>query len=167
MEGPSCVWEPHRNRVSAVSPRSPAFCKACCFSWGVTDRKSHVTKPAHETVAGRWAHHVGRHPLRYAIVSFVALCAIAVPALSMRIGTPDDGNAGAGKTERIAYDTLANAFGRGFNGPIVVVVDVPTATDRSAVQRVHDALVADPGVASVAAPTCCPQPSPAPTRRSC
>src|SRR5206468_927887 len=66
-------------------------------------RKSHVAKPAHETVAGRWAHHVGRHPLRYAIVSFVALCAIAVPALSMRIGTPDDGNAGAGKTERIAY----------------------------------------------------------------
>jgi len=116
-------------------------------------RKSHVTKPAHETVAGRWAHHVGRHPLRYAIVSFVELCAIAVPALSMRIGTPDDGNAGAGKTERIAYDTLADAFGRGFNGPIVVVVDVPTAADRSAVQRVHDALVADPGVASVAAPT--------------
>ncbi len=115
-------------------------------------RKSHVTKPAHETVAGRWAHHVGRHPLRYAIASFVALCAIAVPALSMRIGTPDDGNAGAGKTERIAYDTLADAFGRGFNGPIVVVADVPTAADRSAVQRVHDALVADPGVVSVAAP---------------
>jgi len=116
-------------------------------------RKSRVSKPAHETVAGRWAHHVGRHPVRYAIVSFVALCAIAVPALSMRIGTPDDGNAGAGKTQRIAYDTLADAFGRGFNGPIVVVVDVPAAADQAAVGRVHDALRSDPGVAAVTTPT--------------
>ncbi len=58
-------------------------------------RKSHVTKPAPETVSGRWAHHVGQHPVRYAVASFVALCVIAVPAMSMRIGTPDDGNAGA------------------------------------------------------------------------
>ena len=40
-------------------------------------RKSHVTKPAHATFAGRWAHHVGSHPVRYALVGFVALCAIA------------------------------------------------------------------------------------------
>ena len=115
-------------------------------------RKGHATKPAHETVAGRWAHHVGQHPVRYAIASFVVLCAIAVPALSMRIGMPDDGNAGEGKTQRIAYDTLADAFGRGFNGPIQVVVDVPAAADQSAVDRVHDALQADPGVAAVTAP---------------
>ena len=68
--------------------------------------------------------------MRYAVASFVALCAIAVPALSMRIGTPDDGNAATGTTQRIAYDLLADGFGRGFNGPILVVVDVPTTADR-------------------------------------
>ena len=56
-------------------------------------RKSHVTKPAHETFAGRWAHHVGSHPVRYAVVGLVALLTIAAPTLGMRIGTPDDGNA--------------------------------------------------------------------------
>ncbi len=90
-------------------------------------RKSHVTKPAHATFSGRWAHHVGQHPVRYAVASFVALCVIAVPALSMRIGTPDDGNAAEGTTQRTAYDTLAAGFGRGFNGPIQVVVDVPNS----------------------------------------
>jgi putative drug exporter of the RND superfamily len=115
-------------------------------------RKSHVTKPADATVSGRWAHHVGRHPVRYAAASFIVLCAIAVPALSMRIGTPDDGNAAANKTQRIAYDTLGESFGRGFNGPIQVVVEVPTAGDQRAVTRVHDALRADPGVAAVTAP---------------
>jgi RND superfamily putative drug exporter len=115
-------------------------------------RKKHVDKPAHATFSGRWANHVGSHPVRYAVVGLVALCAIAAPALSMRIGTADDGNAAAHTTQRKAYDLLADAFGSGFNGPIQVVVDVPTPSDQVAVDRVHDALQADPGVAAVTAP---------------
>ena len=115
-------------------------------------RKSHVAKPAHETFSGRWAHHVGSHPVRYAVVSLLALCAIAVPALSMRIGTPDDGNAPEGTTQRTAYDQLAEGFGAGFNGPIQVVVEVPSPADQVAVDRIHDALQSDPGIAAVTAP---------------
>jgi RND superfamily putative drug exporter len=115
-------------------------------------RKSHVTKPAHRTISGRWAHHVGRHPVRYAVVTFIGLCVIAVPALSMRIGNPDDGNAAAGTTQRIGYDTLAASFGRGFNGPIEVVVTAPSTVDHQVVGRVHDTLQSDPGVAAVTEP---------------
>jgi RND superfamily putative drug exporter len=115
-------------------------------------RKSHVVKPADETVAGRWAHHVGNHPVRYAIVGLGALCAIAVPALSMRIGVPDDGNAPTHTTQRIAYDQLADGFGPGFNGPILVVVELSTPDDAATVSRIHDALQADPGIAAVTAP---------------
>jgi len=115
-------------------------------------RKGHVTKPAHETISGRWAHHVGSHPVRYAIASFAALCAIAVPSLAMRIGTPDDGNAPVHTTQRSAYDHLAAGFGPGFNGPIQAVVEVPSTADRTAVARVHDALQAAAGIAKVTAP---------------
>jgi RND superfamily putative drug exporter len=115
-------------------------------------RKTHVAKPADETVSGRWAHHVGRHPVRYAVLGLVSLGAIALPALSMRIGVPDDGNAPTDTTQRAAYDQLAEGFGRGFNGPIQVVIEVPTAADQPAVDRVHDALQADPGIAAVTAP---------------
>ena len=115
-------------------------------------RKSHVTKPAHDTFSGRWAHHVGSHPVRYAVLSLIALCTIAAPALSMRIGTPDDGNAATNTTQRKAYDYLADGFGRGFNGPILVVVDVPTETDAVAVDRIRAALQADRGMAAVTAP---------------
>ena len=96
-------------------------------------RKTHVAKPADETVSGRWAHHVGSHPVRYAIVGLGALCAIAIPALSMRIGVPDDGNAPTDTTQRIAYDQLADGFGPGFNGPILVVVELPTSGDQAVV----------------------------------
>jgi RND superfamily putative drug exporter len=115
-------------------------------------RKSHVVKPADATVAGRWAHHVGSHPVRYAIVGLAALCAIAVPALSMRIGVPDDGNAPASSTQRIAFDQLAEGFGPGFNGPILVVVELTAADGAATVGRVHDAIEADPGIAAVTAP---------------
>ena len=112
-------------------------------------RKTYVAKPAHETVSGRWAHHVGEHPVRYAVASFAALCAIALPMLSMRIGIADDGNAAHGSTQRKAYELLGDGFGKGFNGPIAVVVETPTASDHAAVGRLHDALQADAGVAAV------------------
>ena len=115
-------------------------------------RKSHVAKPADQTVAGRWSHHVGSHPVRYAIIGLAALCAIAIPALGMRIGVPDDGNAPTRTTQRIAFDELAAGFGPGFNGPILVVVELPTSGDQAVVEQVHDALAADPGVAAVTAP---------------
>ena len=115
-------------------------------------RKNHVAKPADETVAGRWAHHVGSHPARYAVLGLAALCAIAIPALSMRIGVPDDGNAPTDTTQRIAFDQLAAGFGPGFNGPIQVVIELPVTGGPAIVQQVRDTLLADPGVAAVTAP---------------
>jgi RND superfamily putative drug exporter len=115
-------------------------------------RKSHVSNAAHETLSGRWAHHVGSHSVRYAIVSLGVLCTIAIPALSMRIGMPDDGNAAVHTTQRTAYDELAKGFGPGFNGPIQIVVETPARADRSAVARVDAALQADPGISAVTAP---------------
>ena len=115
-------------------------------------RKTFVAKDPEHTFAGRWAHHVGNHAARYAIVGLVALCAIAIPALSMRIGVPDDGNAPTHTTQRIAYDQLAAGFGPGFNGPIVVVVELPASGDQAVVQRVHEAVAADPAVAAVTQP---------------
>src|SRR4029079_16424107 len=106
-------------------------------------RKAHVAKPAQETISGRWARPVESHPVRYAVLSLGALCAIAVPALSMRIGTPDDGNAPTGTTQRIAYDQLDDGFGPGFNGPIQVVVEFSSPADRPAVDRIREALQSD------------------------
>ncbi|MGK2947395.1 MAG: MMPL family transporter [Acidimicrobiales bacterium] len=114
-------------------------------------RKTHVAKPADQTLSGKWAHHVGNHPVRYLVLGLGALCAIALPALGMRIGVPDDGNAPLDTTQRTAFDQLAEAFGPGFNGPIQVVVEIPSGADQ-VVDLVHDALQSDPGVAAVTAP---------------
>ena len=86
-------------------------------------RRAVKAEEAQRTFAGRWADHVGRHPWRYAIASFVGLVALAAPVLVMRTGVADDGTAQRDATYRKAYDLLAEGFGAGVNGPLTVVVD--------------------------------------------
>ncbi|MEO1058250.1 MAG: MMPL family transporter [Actinomycetota bacterium] len=59
----------------------------------------------------------------------VVLGAIALPALSADLGFIDDGDDPEGTTEREAYDLIAEGFGPGANGPLLVAIDLsPGAT---------------------------------------
>ena len=69
----------------------------------------------------RWATVVQRRPLPPLLVAVAALLALSAPALDMRLGFADAGNDPASSTSRKAYDLLAEGFGPGFNGPLVVV----------------------------------------------
>jgi RND superfamily putative drug exporter len=82
----------------------------------------------------------------------LVLAVLATPFASLRLGQPDDGNDPAGATTRVAYDTLAEGFGPGFNGPLLLAVSLPSQGDAAALARVRDAVAADPDVAAVAAP---------------
>jgi putative drug exporter of the RND superfamily len=113
-------------------------------------RKRAETKAAHETVAGRWADHVGTHPWRYALVSFVGLAALAGPVLVMRTGMADDGTADKSMTYRKAYDMLAQGFGPGFNGPLTVVVDGSQGV--AAAEQIRASVAATDGIVFVTEP---------------
>ncbi|MFG3256006.1 MMPL family transporter [Streptomyces sp. NPDC048172] len=68
-----------------------------------------------------WAEAVQRRPLTALTAAVLALLALSAPALDMRLGFADAGNDASGTTSRQAYDLLAEGFGPGFNGPLVVV----------------------------------------------
>ncbi len=81
------------------------------------------------TMGARWITLVIRHRW-FAIVGVtVGLLALAAPALTMRLGLPDDGAAAPATTQRQAYDLLATGFGPGFNGPLTVVADLAGVPD--------------------------------------
>ena len=42
----------------------------------------------------------------------------------MKLGFPDDGTAPTSETRRLAYDLLAEGFGPGFNGPLLLAVEL-------------------------------------------
>jgi putative drug exporter of the RND superfamily len=104
----------------------------------------------------RWAGLVQRRPVVLVVLALGLLMVVAAPAADLRLGTADQGNDAAGTTTREAYDTLADGFGPGINGPLVLAVDLSdnplNGQDGSALQPLVERLEADPGVASVAGP---------------
>jgi len=96
----------------------------------------------------RWIGHVNRHPVPYALGAAGLLLVAALPVFGLRVGLPDDGSLPASRTERRAYDLVAEGFGPGTNGPLVIAVD--SAGDPDVVDRLVAAVAADPGIASVA-----------------
>ena len=116
--------------------------------WSLPHRRPAVGH-ARETLSARWAHHVGRRPWRYAAVSLAALVALAAPVAGLRIGIADDSNTPASSTAHRAYDLLAGGFGKGFNGPLSIVVQEPTGVSPNVVARIAHTVAHDPGVAAV------------------
>ncbi|MGW2861443.1 MMPL family transporter [Streptomyces sp. NPDC001205] len=99
--------------------------------------------------AARWAAFVERHPKLLGAVAAVVMLMLALPALSLHLGTSDQGNNPAKSTTRQAYDLLADGFGPGVNGPLTVVAELAGPGDRLAMDRLPDVLRAAGGVASV------------------
>ncbi len=105
----------------------------------------------------RWGRMITRRPLVAAIAGGLVLVLLAVPFASLRLGQPDDGNDAAGSTTRIAYDRLAEGFGPGFNGPLVLAATTPAdGSGKSALSRVQQAVANDPDVADVSPPRLSP-----------
>ncbi|MBA8828648.1 MMPL family transporter [Alpinimonas psychrophila] len=86
----------------------------------------------------------------------MVLMILAVPLLSLRLGTADGGSQSAETTQRKAYDLIVDGFGAGWAGPLLVTADFGSnltpeqLTAASMVLRTD--LVDTAGVASVTPP---------------
>ena len=109
-------------------------------------------KPRRETLAYRWSRVIQRRPWTAAIASSVALLALAVPVLALRLAFSDESNFAADTTTRQAYNLLVDGFGEGFNGPLYLVAELPEGTNVLFLGGVRNALEQDPSVASVFGP---------------
>ncbi len=75
------------------------------------------------------------------------LLALAVPVMSMHTGVADDGNADPSLTYRKACDMLSEGFGKGFGGPLTVVIDGDHITAHA--DAVREAISQTSGVSQV------------------
>jgi len=100
----------------------------------------------------RWAHWVAHHPWRSAIAATAVLVTLSVPVLDMRLGQADAGTDPTSTTHRRAYDLLAAGFGEGFNGPLLIVVDLGDVPEPAALDPIVAAVAADPGIRAVSPP---------------
>ncbi|MHB8430564.1 MAG: MMPL family transporter [Acidimicrobiales bacterium] len=95
----------------------------------------------------RWSRMIQRRAWLSGALALLVLVTLALPLFSMRLAFTDASNGPTSLTTRQAYDLLAEGFGPGFNGPLVIASAIDSSSGLSAMDRVDAALRVTPGVA--------------------
>ena len=106
-------------------------------------------KPRRETAAYRWSRLIQRRSWTAAVGGVLILLLLAIPVLGLRLGFSDESNFAESTSTKQAYNLLVDGFGEGFNGPFILVAELPPGYDLSRLDAVQQAASADPGVAFV------------------
>ncbi len=97
----------------------------------------------------QWATIVQNRPRILAAVAVVVMVVLAIPTLAIRLGSSDSSSDPASSTTRHAYDLLAEGFGPGFNGPLLIVAQPAGSADPSVALAIQKDLTSTVGVAKV------------------
>ncbi|TAJ49139.1 MAG: MMPL family transporter [Herbiconiux sp.] len=80
------------------------------------------------SLGGRWVALIARAPIVFVIAVLGLVGVASIPAFSLDLNLPTAATEAKDSPSRIAYDTIAEKFGPGYNGTIVVVADITQTT---------------------------------------
>jgi RND superfamily putative drug exporter len=88
----------------------------------------------------RWARGVSERPWRSVIAGLAILAVLSYPVLNLELGSSDSGELPKDTTARKAYDLMAQGFGPGANGPLLVSVELSSKAkpDQKNVNKVNN-----------------------------
>ena len=116
-------------------------------------RRTTTPKPREQSMWFKWSRVVQRRPWPAFFGGLLILVVLAIPMFSMRLAFPDSGGNPTSDTTRRAYDLVADGFGDGFNGPLILAAEFPKGSDTAALDTLVTKLRATPDVAAVTPPT--------------
>ncbi|MFC5928664.1 MMPL family transporter [Cryobacterium melibiosiphilum] len=117
---------------------------------GRAHRRATTPDTGKPTMGRRWVGLVLKAPIVALVAVVVILGTLAIPALSLDLNLPDGASEPAGSTQREAFEMIDANFGPGYNGPLIVVVDITqTTTIFEDLDVIATDLRALPGVAYV------------------
>jgi RND superfamily putative drug exporter len=103
-----------------------------------------------------WVGGIQRRRWVSALAAVLVLTILALPLLSLRLGTADGGSQAVDTTQRKAYDLIVDGFGAGWAGPLLVTVDfgadATPPESQAASMAIHTQLAATNGVRAVTPP---------------
>jgi putative drug exporter of the RND superfamily len=104
----------------------------------------------------QWSRMIQRRPWPLAILSLGVMVALLLPVLALRLESSDAGNDPSGTSTRQAFDLLAQGFGAGFNGPLLIVAELPGHNQTAGLAKLQTAVKGTPNVVAVTPPRLSP-----------
>jgi RND superfamily putative drug exporter len=111
---------------------------------------------ARESSWRRWSLTVQAHPIPLAVASLAVMLICLIPMLSMRLDSSDAGNDPSSTSTYHAFNLLSAGFGAGFNGPLLVAVELHGAQPGTALPQIRDAVAHTSDVVAVTPPRVSP-----------
>lgn len=108
--------------------------------------------PLRESVWYKLSRTVQSRPWFWVFASGLVLVVMALPVFSLNLGWSDEGNYPKDTTTRQAYDLLAEGFGPGANGPLIVAAEITSVDQMQVLSTLSQEFSELPGVAVVSAP---------------
>ncbi len=84
---------------------------------------------AKPTMGLRWVKGVMKRPILATFAVVAVLGTLAIPALSLDLNLPDGASEPKASTQHQAYEMIKDGFGAGYNGPLIVAVDITQTTN--------------------------------------
>ena len=101
----------------------------------------------------RWAREIATRPIVAGLAALAILIPLMIPLLSLSLGQQDVAALSTSTTARRAYDQIAESFGPGVNGPLLVAVTLGSpaqnGTSDPRLAKLQKDVASTPGVAGV------------------
>ncbi len=104
----------------------------------------------------RWSVTVQARPWPLAVGSLAVMLAFLIPFLGMRLETSDAGNDPASTSTHRAFALLADGFGAGFNGPLLIATELSHPAQKIQLPALRRAVQGTQGVVAVTPPRLAP-----------
>ncbi|WP_460797030.1 MMPL family transporter [Microbacterium sp. GXF0217] len=137
-----------------LTPALLGFMKGRVIGWKRAPRPAKADAAPRRTFSQRWVGGITKRPILTSLAVIVGLGAIAIPALSLNLALPNAGVLPKDSEARQSYDLVAEEFGPGFNGPLILTGTIVTSTDPlTLMEDLGDAVADIDGVKEVALAT--------------
>jgi RND superfamily putative drug exporter len=104
----------------------------------------------------RWSVMVQSHPRPLAAASLLVMVLCLVPVFGLRLDSSDAGNDPPSTSTYHAFNLLSQGFGQGFNGPLLIAMELPHPGQTSGLATVRASIARTPDVVAVTAPRLAP-----------
>ena len=103
-----------------------------------------------------WSRIVKTRAWPLGVASLVVMLALLIPLTALRLDSSDAGNDPATASSRHAFDLLAQGFGPGFNGPLLLVAELPNTSSAADLSALRSLALTTPGIVAVTPPQIAP-----------